>query len=59
MYEFRASLDGLVYYDPVQRKRKSVPNTILFLMGYSAVFGDDVVSDYLFLRNSVLDSDGR
>lgn len=59
MYEFRASLDGLVYYDPVQRKRKSVPNTILFLMGYSAVFGDDVVSDHLFLRNSVLDSDGR
>lgn len=58
MYEFRCTENGIYYYDPILRGERFASNTLLFLIGYARAFGDNFVSDKLFLPNCVLDSDG-
>lgn len=58
MYEFRCTEEGLYYYDPILRREMFASNTLLFLIGYSRIFGDTKVSDKLFLPNVLLDYKG-
>lgn len=58
MYEFRCTKEGFYYYDPIQRREKFIDNTLIFLVGYSSVFGDNRVSDKLVLLESILSSEG-
>ena len=59
MYEFRCVPEGIFYYDPVLRTDMFAPNTLLFLIGYSRVFGDIHVSDKLYLPHVILDANGN
>lgn len=59
MLEYRCTPDGLWFYDPVLGTDIFAPNTLLFLIGYSRVFGDIKVSDKLFIPSYVLRDDGK
>lgn len=58
MLEYRCTSDGFWFYDPVLGTDIFASNTLLFLLGYSRVFGDIKVSDKLFIPHYITNSDG-
>lgn len=59
MYEFRCTENGIYYFDPVIRGERFASNTLLFLIGYVRTFGDNYVSDKLFIPHTIIDPDGK